>query len=266
MIENLSELKGTKKTSIAWLVCGGGLILLFFSILSYGLWNGNKIKKYALDSEKIITQTASWEQAFGHDGVNNIDGEMATINRDSVGYLNQLKKDKVPQKAMSLRNDLIEYFTITEKVSFNMKEVSDWFLDLEKSAKGLDNISLETGSQEQLVASLEKARNEMAEKRSELNSSKAPKGFEKQQMDFAKKYDEIIAFYDRIITASRSNDYAALLSAITDSNAIFSNLNSVESPTETLKITNKQDIDRASVLEKNILSKIDKLKNAWFSF
>jgi hypothetical protein len=254
------------KGLIIGLSIAGAVVLMAIIAVGYGFWNGSQIKKYALDAEKIVNETKDWSDDFNQDDMTKLAEEMATIKKESTDFSNQVKTKKAPRRAKSLKSDMIEYFTLSNKVATDMEKIVQWFSKLEKSMKGLGDTALDASTPEAMVASMEKTKNEMVAAKKELESSTPPAGLEEQQKAFVKLYDGAIAMYDKLITAIKTNDYNALLTVTSDSTALLSGIENMESPDKTLEKTYKNDIDRGNELEKKITNQINELKTVIFSF
>lgn len=243
--------------------------IVFVGVLAggYGLYNGNRVKTFAVESEKMYAVTNDWDKAFDEDDTDKIKDSVTAIKAESEKALLDLGKKSAPKKAKQLKSDLVEYFTISKKAATDAEAIVDWVAEIEKVTEDFSDMSaLNTSTPEAMATSVDKAKTDIDASIVKMKSMDVPTSLKTQHAAFVKMLENMSAMYGRLSVALKANDLNALTSISNDFTTSMSALDSVESPEETMGKAWEEDGDRMEELDKSIESEITELKNVTFSF
>lgn len=264
--EPVEQKKSKKSGLIIALSIVGFILIASLAAGGYGVWNGKRIQRFALDSEKIMNEVDDWGSFNGLSDTNEMKEDIADIKKEATDFESQVKASNPPRKAKKLKDDMIEYFGLSKKMATDMENYVGWLAKIEESMKGFSDLGTDVSTPEAMTASMEKSKGNIVTAKNELVATVPPKGLEDQHKAFLKMYDGMITMYDQVITALKTNDVNALSAIGSTSSSLATDFDSIESPDKTLEKIFKADIEREDELEKSIKNQINELKIVSFSF
>lgn len=244
------------------------ILVVGLSVLGYGYYNGQQIKKYALKSEGLFAETKNWEkQAKGFDGEpKKVKEELVQIQRYSKNALLELSKAS-PKRTESLRKDLQEYFRQSEKAAASAIEIVEWSVGIQDLSEKLtkSTTELDVSSPQNMTLSLENIKKEIDDTVLKMDKMDVPASLEKDQAELKKSFVELSVLYEKLITAIKTNDLASLSTSATEVAKLEGEFDSEKFGQEIVTTFEKSEKE-LETLSSQINSEISALKRVNFSF
>lgn len=244
------------------------VLLLLGAGLGYGFVQGSRIRNYAVSAEKMYLAVDKWSTKIE---VAETSKEMKEVtdqvSSDSEKYLAELNAKAAPGKESNLKNNLIEYFTISSRLSKEIGELTAWSSEIESLSDSFDSFStLDSSSPESLTASLEEAKVKLDETITNMESMDVPDSIQDQHNALKKVLKDMSELYAELIVALKKNDLSAISSINKEFVNSMSKLSADSFSSEELTKAYDEDVNRLDELEAAIASDITKYKNTIFSY
>lgn len=244
------------------------LILLLGAGLGYGFVQGVRIRSYAARAEKMYATVEKWgskvEVAETSDEIKTLSDQ---VKADSEKYLAELNSKNAPKKEEDLKNNLIEYLTISNRLSKEISELTAWTTEIESLSQSFDSFSsLDSSTPEALIKSLEDAKVKLNETINNMETMEVPASIQEQHDALKKSLKEVVTLYDKLITALKKNDLAAISNIAGDFSTSFDDISADSFSSEDLTKAYDDDVKRLDELESLISADITKYKSTIFSY
>lgn len=244
------------------------LILLLGAGLGYGFVQGVRIRNYAARAEIMYATVEKWgskvEVAETSDEIKTLSDQ---VKADSEKYLAELNSKNAPKKEEDLKNNLIEYLTISNRLSKEISELTAWTTEIESLSQSFDSFSsLDSSTPEALIKSLEDAKVKLNETINNMETMEVPASIQEQHNALKKSLKEVVTLYDKLITALKKNDLAAISNIASDFSTSFDDISADSFSSEDLTKAYDDDVKRLDELESLISADITKYKSTIFSY
>ena len=241
--------------------CGigcGVILILFIALIVLILVVGGsqvKLKDYVNSSTEMYNDTQKSLENVSTDSITETKANFKKLESQSENNINELEKTKAPSEAKQLKAELIEYYAITKKMSAGYISVYDLLDKIDRVATGFNGVTIDNSSFEAQATSLRALKKTLDPIVIEVDSMSVPSEVSTNHNTLKMYYKNFSTALDKAILGSDTKNSAVVTAAKADMTTAMEGLQTAFN-IETLY---KTEIERATVLEKEIQAQITKL-------
>lgn len=260
--------KPTNRKQI-FIISGALVLVILFGLFGWGFFQGQKVKKFAVDSEKMMASVDGWNEVLEKDeDLSAIRNQLEKVHSDSEKYVATIEKNSVSGGQKKLKSDLLDYFRLTGELSGEAIEILDWSVDVQGATKDSLDISsiISSTSGESVTTSFENSKAKTKITITKLEKIDVPDSVKNYHNSFIAALNQMVIIYDRLIGAIQNNSIDALASISTELSSVQETMENAPMPEKTFEAEYANDIRKLNELESQIQEDIKKYKNTYFTF
>ena len=238
---------------------GCGAIFFIFVILIVLIFviGGSqvKLKDYVNSSTEMYNATQKSLENVSTESITETKANFKKLETQSEDNISELEKTKTPSEAKQLKADLIEYYTITKKMSAGYISVYDLLDKIDRVATGFNGVTIDNSSFEAQASSLRALKKTLDPIVIEVDSMSVPSEVSTNHNTLKMYYKNFSTALDKAILGSDTKDSAVVTAAKVDMTTAMDGLQTAF----TIDTLYKTEIERATTLEKDIQAQITEL-------